>query len=238
MFAIFVPYCRPASCPVLGLRGARTTRETLRTARDDQLDKSFVIDVAGGRNDHRVRRIVRAHVRAQIVARTATTVSAKPIVGSPRFEPLHIVCKKRSWIRSSGESSYILISSRTTFCSLASSSGSNMECKNISASTSSASGTCRSMTLRVIAGRFFIGKRVEIAADAVHRFGDIARAAPRRSLEEHVLDEMRDAAPLVRFDRRSDVGPNADGCGANAGMRFGDYPNAVGQYVVFRYTLR
>jgi hypothetical protein len=55
--------------------------------------------------------------------------------------------------------------------------------------------------LRVLTGRFFIGKGVHIAADPIHRFGDLSRAAARRALEEHVLDQVRDSAPLVRFDR-------------------------------------
>ena len=34
----------------------------------DQLDEALVFDVAGRRDDDRVRRVVRAHVSAQIVA--------------------------------------------------------------------------------------------------------------------------------------------------------------------------
>ena len=75
------------------------------------------------------------------------TVSSKPIVGAPRFDPLQIVEMKRSWISSSGESSYILISSSTTLRSLASSPGSKSEPKNMSANTSIASGTWWSITL-------------------------------------------------------------------------------------------
>ena len=44
--------------------------------------------------------------------------------------------------------------------------------------------------LCVVAGRLFIGERVEIAADAIHGLRDLARRPKFRPLEEHMLDEV------------------------------------------------
>jgi hypothetical protein len=63
--------------------------------------------------------------------------------------------------------------------------------------------------LGVVAGRLFIRERVEVAAHAVHRFGDGSRRAPLRPFEQHVLDQMRDAALCRSFRGRADVGPDA-----------------------------
>ena len=107
---------------------------------------------------------------------TRMTVSAKPIVGSPRFEPLHIVCRKTSWISSSGESSYILISSRTTFCSLRSSCGIERRVQKHVRQHVERQRHVAVDDFCVIAGRLFVGEGVEVSADAVHRLGDLPRA--------------------------------------------------------------
>ena len=65
--------------------------------------------------------------------------------------------------------------------------------------------------LDVVAGVFLGGERVELAADRV----DLpARCLPRDrlagALEQHVLDEMRDAAALSRFVPRPARQPDAD----------------------------
>ena len=79
----------------------------------------------------------------------------------------------------------------------------------------------------VVAGRFFIGESVEIAADAVHRLGDGAGRSAFGTLEEHVLDEVRDAALFGTFRGRTDVGPNAERSGANGRHPFGQDADAV-----------
>ena len=64
--------------------------------------------------------------------------------------------------------------------------------------------------LDVIAGVFLRGERVELAADGVDRLGDVFGGARAGALEQHVLDEMRDAAALGRFVARSAGQPDAD----------------------------
>ena len=57
--------------------------------------------------------------------------------------------------------------------------------------------------VRVEDGQLFVGRGVEVAADGIHLFGDAPGAAPRRPFEEHVLEQVRDAAPLGRFFGRA-----------------------------------
>ncbi len=50
--------------------------------------------------------------------------------------------------------------------------------------------------LQVVAGVLLGRERVHLAADRVDGLGDVLRGPRRRALEEHVLDEVRDAALL------------------------------------------
>ena len=52
--------------------------------------------------------------------------------------------------------------------------------------------------LDVVAGVFLRRERVEVAAERVDLLRDVLGRAGRRALEEHVLDEVRDAAVLDR----------------------------------------
>ena len=83
--------------------------------------------------------------------------------------------------------------------------------------------------LGVVTGRLFIGERIEASADAVHRLGDCASAAPLGPFEQHVFDEMRDPAVVVSLQRRSDVGPNADRNRAHRRHRLGQHTQSTGQ---------
>ena len=69
--------------------------------------------------------------------------------------------------------------------------------------------------LYVIARVLFGGERVHLAADRVDGLGDILGAAGRGALEEHVLDEVRDAALLLRLMTRPPREPHADADGAH-----------------------
>ncbi len=64
--------------------------------------------------------------------------------------------------------------------------------------------------LDVIAGVFLGGKRVELPADRVDSLRDILGRARARSLEQHVLHEMRNAAALGVFVSRPACQPHAD----------------------------
>ena len=83
--------------------------------------------------------------------------------------------------------------------------------------------------LCVVAGRLFVGEGVEVSADAVHRLGDLARAATWRSFKKHVFDEVGDAAALVRLGRRADVGPDPDRRRTKARHRLGENAHPVGE---------
>jgi hypothetical protein len=64
---------------------------------------------------------------------------------------------------------------------------------------------------RVVASHLFRGERVEVTADAFDGFGNFARAALRRALEEHVLEEMEHAVLTARFLPAANGKPEADG---------------------------
>ena len=59
---------------------------------------------------------------------------------------------------------------------------------------------------RVVLG----GRGVELAAEAVEDLRDRERVVAARALEEHVLDEVREAAPRARLVARADADPEAD----------------------------
>ena len=64
--------------------------------------------------------------------------------------------------------------------------------------------------LDVVARVFLGGKGVHLTADRIDRLGDILRRSRSRSLEEHVLDEVRDPALLLRFVAGTAGQPHAD----------------------------
>ncbi len=63
---------------------------------------------------------------------------------------------------------------------------------------------------RLIRGVLARGVRVERAAEHLERQRDLARRAVPRSLEHHVLEQMRDAHPLARLVHRSGTHPGAE----------------------------
>ena len=94
-------------------------------------------------------------------------------------------------------SSTILISSRTTFFSRSMSSALNAGRITMSDEHVDRERQVLVEHLDVVARVFLGGERVHLAADRVDGLRDVLGAARRRALEEHVLDEMRDAALLL-----------------------------------------
>ena len=80
----------------------------------------------------------------------------------------------------------------------------------MSASTSTAKRQVLVQHLEVIAGVFLGGEGVHLAANRVDRLRDVLGTAGRRALEEHVLDEVGDAALLLRLVPRAASQPHAD----------------------------
>ncbi len=81
--------------------------------------------------------------------------------------------------------------------------------------------------LGVEADQFLAGKGVEVAADGVHRARDVFGGAMGGALEEHVLDEVRDAVLLGRFLAGPGVDPHAHRDRAHVGHGFGNHADAV-----------
>ena len=67
------------------------------------------------------------------------------------------------------------------------------------------------------------GRRVELAAEPVEDLGDVLRAVARRALEEQVLEEMRDACPLLLLVARSGADPVAERDRPDARHALGDH---------------
>ena len=83
----------------------------------------------------------------------------------------------------------------------------------------------------VVARVFLGGEGVELAADRVDRLRDVFRRPRRRALEEHVLDEVRDAAALRRLVPRSAGEPDADADRTHLRHPLRQETNAVAQNV-------
>ena len=80
--------------------------------------------------------------------------------------------------------------------------------------------------LHVVARVFLGGERVELAADRIDRLRDVLGRARSGALEQHVLDEMSDAALFVRLVARAARQPDAEADRPHVAHRFSDetYP--------------
>ena len=79
-----------------------------------------------------------------------------------------------------------------------------------------------------VVARVFLGREgVELAADRIDRLRDVLGRSGGRALEQHVLDEMRDAAALGGFVPRAARQPHADTDRADLRHPLGEKTEAV-----------
>ena len=83
----------------------------------------------------------------------------------------------------------------------------------------------------VVAGVLLRGERVELSADRVDRLRDVFGRPGVGAFEEHVLDEMRDAALRVRLVPRPARQPHADRHRADLRHRLGDEPETIVEHL-------
>ncbi len=72
---------------------------------------------------------------------------------------------------------------------------------------------------RIIGRGLGRGAGIEVAADRLDLLDDLARGAPRRALERHVLEQMRDAVLVRLLVAAADAGPDAERRGLEMGHR-------------------
>jgi hypothetical protein len=73
------------------------------------------------------------------------------------------------------------------------------------------------------------GEGIHLPPHRIHGSGNLLGAAGGRPLENQVLDEVRDAGPLIGLVARARLHPDADGDRADVGHLLRDDPDAVGQ---------
>src|SRR3954466_6088028 len=92
--------------------------------------------------------------------------------------------------------------------------------------------------LDVIAGVLLRREGVHLSTDRIDRLGNVFGAPGPGPLEEHVLDEMRDAALLLRLVPRSAGEPHADADGAHMRHSLGEKTETVRKHVADDEWLR
>ena len=92
--------------------------------------------------------------------------------------------------------------------------------------------------LDVVAGVLLRGERVELSADRVDRLRDVLGGARVGAFEEHVLDEMGDAAERIGLVTRPARQPHADRHRPNLRHRLGDEAQAGVQHLADHHRLR
>ena len=78
--------------------------------------------------------------------------------------------------------------------------------------------------MRVVAGVLLGGERVELTADGIHRLRDLHGGASRRRLEQQMFQEVRGPGDRGAFVARSHSDPHPDRCGTHRGQVLGDHP--------------
>src|SRR5690606_18738676 len=79
----------------------------------------------------------------------------------------------------------------------------------------------------VVGRQLKAGCRVELASDLFDLLGDLTCGAPPRSLERHVLEQMRDAVLMLAFMARASGDPNAERNRLEMRHMVGHHPKAV-----------
>jgi hypothetical protein len=79
---------------------------------------------------------------------------------------------------------------------------------------------------RVVGRAFCTGRRVEVAADGLDLFRDLARGAPPRAFEGHVLQEVRDTVFVAAFVAIAGIDPHAERGRFQMRHRFGNHVDA------------
>ena len=190
------------------MRLARTGErgEVLR----DQFDEAVVLEIPRRRNDDRVRRVVRAHVAAQIFRRDADDGIVEP---DRRIAEIRAVPHRLQEEIVDQLVGRILVHFdlfENDFLLFRQFLRSNAECRNMSAEDVHRERDVPVDHLSVVTRRLFVGEGVEVSADTVHRFGDLPCRTARGALEEHMFDQVRDAPRSRDSTDGADVGPNAD----------------------------
>ncbi len=83
--------------------------------------------------------------------------------------------------------------------------------------------------LHVEAGVFLGGEGVHLAAHRIHGTRDVLGAAGGRPLEDQVLDEVRDPAPIVGFPAGARAHPDAHRHRAHVRHALGEDADPVGK---------
>src|SRR5690606_32178941 len=82
----------------------------------------------------------------------------------------------------------------------------------------------------VIASLLLRRKRIEIPADSLHSLADLARGAPRSSLEQQMLNEMRDSALSGGLTPPSDTRPAPHGSRLRMPHLTGRHTHTIGKF--------
>ena len=160
---------------------------------------------------------------------SAWTTFRSPRMGRPSGCSGQTRSAKRSWITSSGVSSTIRNSWRTTVFSRSMSSAAN---RGTQEDVGEEIGGERQVLVEhrhVEAGVLLRGERVHLAAHRVDGPGDLLGRPGLGPLEDQVLDEVGDAALGDGLVAAAGVHPDADGHRADVRDPLGDEPDPVGQ---------
>ena len=172
---------------------------------------TVVLEIADRDDDEVARRRRPREIPAQrrLIERRHAVRACRESGGRAAW-PLQYDSANISCTRSSGVSSTILISSRTTFFSRSMSSGAKDGVRDQIGQDVGRERQVLVEHLDVVARVFLRRERVELTADRVHLLRDVLGRPRSRALEQHVLDEMRDAGSARRLVTRAAGQPHAD----------------------------
>ena len=91
--------------------------------------------------------------------------------------------------------------------------------------------------LGVVADQLFAGVGVEAATDGIDRLGDVLSGTVTRSLEQHVLNKVRQAAGFRGLDAGTRSHPNAQGDGTDVRHTLRNDADAIREFRALDATL-